>query len=292
MHTIGVVRARGFPLAGLVVAASLLGAAPAHGAAVIGSDLATPATVNTFGCNLSCTTASAALIASSTAPAGLTSPVNGKVTSWSVKSGSAGNTIRLRVLRPAGVLTFTGEGTSAPGTTVSGIAGPFPTSLPILAGDQIGLDSPNAALVMGVNGGGTQVYWTLPTLLDGATLTGQAGPSREVLVQAVVEPENKLDFGRIVRNKKKGFAFVFVEVPNAGELAFGGKLVKVGTRRTTLKGDGTIKIKVKATGRKLKTLKKSGKVGVKPILTFTPFLGTARSEPLKLKLKRKRTEKR
>ena len=269
--------------------AALACAAPAHGAAVIGSDLATTATANN-GCNLvTCTTANLTLIGSSQAPAGLTSPVNGTVTSWTMRSGSAGNLISLRVLRPAtGAVTYTGAGTSAPGMTGSAIDGPFQTSLPISIGDSIGLENPSSATVIGNNGGASQVFWNMPPLADGATRTGTVGAGFEVLVQAVVVPDNAVKLRRIVRNVKKGIAKVFVDVPNAGSLSFGGKRVKVGKGPTTTAGPATIKLNVKAAGKKAKKLKRKGKVGVKPVVTFTPTLGEPRSTPIKFALKRRR----
>ncbi len=275
----------------LVAIASLLAASSAHGAVTIGSSLATPGNDNMPGCNIPCTTANLSLIAANQAPGGLVSPTNGTVTSWRVGSGSSGNLVSLRVLRPGPSLSFTGVGTSAFGTTVSGIAGPFPASLPIQAGDSIGLDNPNAALVLGVNPGASQVYWNLPPLADGTIRTGTPGVSRETLVQAVVEPDNVLTIQRIARNKKKGLARLSVSVPNGGTLVLGGILVKVGGP-STIADKSTIQLTVKAKGKKAKQLKKTGKVGVKPLLTFTPTFGAARTQAVKLKLKRRTKKKR
>jgi hypothetical protein len=280
-------------LAGLALtlgagAAWLALAAPAPAAVTIGSNLTTPATDNSPGCNLACTTANLALPAANQAPDGLVSPVTGTVTSWRIASGSSGNPVSLRVLRPAGTLTFTGVGTSAPGTTVGGIAGPFPTSLPINAGDSIGVDSPNAALILGMNGAATSIYWTIPPLAEGAARLGTASPGREVMVQATVEPSNQLAIQRVRKNKRKGLAKLVVIAPNAGGLKLGGKLIKLKGPKRVGAGQRFV-VNVKAKGKKAKKLKRNGKVGVKPKLTYIPDAGTSATRPVKLKLKQKKS---
>jgi Ca2+-binding RTX toxin-like protein len=178
----------------LVVATGLLLAAPAAApaAVTIGSNLGSPANHNDPGCNATPCTVTNLALGADLAPGGLTSPVNGTVTSWRFLSGSNGNTVNLRVLRPVSGVTFTGAGTSAPATSVGGLNGPFATSLPIRAGDHIGLNASTGAIIMSDAVGGTQVHWSMPQLADGASTPGTVGTNREVLVQAVVEPSTPL----------------------------------------------------------------------------------------------------
>ncbi len=158
----------------------------------IGSNLTSDATDNMPGCGnagLPCTALTFDAPPSLVAAGGLRSPVTGVVTSWTFKSGSGSPTsVSLRVLRPTAGLSFTGAGTSPPRAAVIGTNGPFLASLPINAGDAIGLDSSSAALVLADTVGATMDWWQVPSLLDGQTRMGTATTSREVMVQATVEP--------------------------------------------------------------------------------------------------------
>lgn len=269
---------------GLATAILLAGVAPAGAAVTIGSSLATPATINTNCNGTPCTTANVTLLAANQAPGGLTSPVNGTVTSWRASAGGTATDISLRILRPNGGLTYTGAGTSA-ATSITGVSAPIGTSLPIRAGDSIGLNVGNSGLVLGSNAGATQVWWTLPPLADGSTRAGSAGNAIETLVQAVVEPSNTLTLGKPRLNKKNGTAKMIVTVPNPGQLSFSGKGVKV-TGPSGAVTTGAITVKVKAKGKKARKLRETGKVAVKPSFTFTPTNGTTATQAKKLKLKR------
>jgi hypothetical protein len=84
----------------------------------------------------------------------LSSPVDGTVVRWSLRGTSTNavpNTFTLRVLRPAGGGKFLGAGTSAQQTTPNGfnddLLRQFAASLPIRAGDRIGLATVGEAVV-------------------------------------------------------------------------------------------------------------------------------------------------
>ena len=277
-------------LAGIALLAA---AVPAQATVTIGSNLATPHADNMPGCNVACTAANIILPAANRAPGGLTSPVNGTVTSWRVRANTGLN-LQLRLLRLTGAGAFTGAGSSNPASFAGpGLSPDFPTSLPISLGDFIGLNSPNGNLVLGNNAGTLMSFWNVPPLADGATRvpTGGSG-TREVLVQATVEPDNAISFGKLKRNEKKGIAKLTVELPNPGELTFSGRRVKVldgaPTDSMSIGAPGEIRVKIKAKGKKRRNLNRNGKVKVKPIFTFTPTNGTTSVTPRKLKLVRKR----
>jgi hypothetical protein len=281
---------RGVLLSGLATAASLALAVPAHGAVTIGSSLASPA--NEPGpCNLqACTVTNLSLVPGLVAAGGITSPVNGTVTSWRFKSNSAGQEVQLRVLRGSDV-TYTGAGVSAPTTSVIGINGPSTTSLPIRVGDRVGLDASAGAIILSdVGVPSTAVFWNLPPLAEGDTRAGQTVPGREILVQADVEPANTLDFGAVTRNKKKGTATLTVNVPNPGRLEYSGTGVNIAETAAvkTVTAPGPVRFLIRATGKKRKKLNKKGKVKVAPTFTFTPNAGTAATSSTKVKLLRKR----
>lgn len=271
-----------------ILAATALAAAavPANAAVTIGSDLSGAANSNSCGAS-DCTTTNLVLTGN-LAPGGLRSPVNGTVTSWRFKSGSAGNAVSLRVLTPGAGVSFTGGGASAAVTSAGGLNGPFPTSVPIRSGDAIGLDRSNGALVLSTNPGASQAYWTMPTLASGSTRDGSLGGGNEVLVQAVVEPTNMLTFGAPAINRKTGTATLAVDVPNAGQLAVAGTNVAVSGVPGTVGAAGRIQVTVQATGKARKRLKKKGAVTVSPSFSYTPDNGQANVQTTSVTLLKKK----
>jgi hypothetical protein len=99
------------------------------------------------------------------------SPVSGTIVRWRMIGNYSGGPFRLRVLRPDGTGKFTGAGTSAPFALAplmqKGGLQTFSTSLPINAGDVIGLDvtSGTEIPVAGVTGSHV-INWN-PALPDG-----------------------------------------------------------------------------------------------------------------------------
>lgn len=259
--------------------------ASAHGAVTIGSNLGSNA--NNNDCAASDCTTTNLVLTGDLAPNGLTSPVTGTVTSWRFKSGSATNTVSLRVLRPGAGVTFAGAGTSASVISAGGINGPFATSLPIRAGDHVGLNRTNGAIVMSTDVGATQLFWTMPPLADGESRGGTVnlGGNREVLVQAVVEPSNTLTLGKPKLKKKNGTARLTVSAPNPGLITFSCNCVKlVGPQTITAAGDVTFELKAK--GKGVKKLREDGKLTIKPKFAFTPTNGvTGPTQAKKVKLK-------
>lgn len=284
-------------LAAGMVATALAGASSAHAAVTIGSNLvANPDPAGNFGCNaVDCTITNVILPTTNQAAGGLTSPVNGMVTSWSFESGSASaNPIRLRVLRVSGGTVFpaaTGAGTSASVPDALGVVGPNATSLRIRIGDSIGLDL-NSSLVEANTPGGRQATWSMPPLVDGGStrMSTSTFTNVEVLVQATVEPTNTVTFGAVTRNKKKGTATVTASVPNPGQLSYSGTGVNV-TGPASVATPGDVQLLVRATGKKRKKLNKKGKVSVSFGTTFTPNFGSAGITPNSLTLRKKLKKK-
>lgn len=283
-------RRKGLLAPGLV-AMALAAAGPAQGAVTIGNNLTTTEATNMPGCNIACTATNRTLPPTSTAPGGVTSPVNGTVTSWRLRANAAPS-VRLRVLRPGGGTTFTGVATSGPaGFAGPGISGPIATSLPIQVGDGIGLDSPNGNLIFGSNLLGDTLFWNAPPLADGSQRAADgSGPMVEVLVQATIEPTNTVTFGAITRNKKQGTATVAMTVPNAGQLSYSGTGVNV-TGPVTVAAPGEVQLAISAIGKKRKKLKRNGKAGVSFTVTFTPTLGGTGNSNESLTLRKKLKQK-
>jgi hypothetical protein len=128
---------------------------------------------------------------SGTTPA-YVSPVSGVVTRWQLASGSSGNAVKLRVLRPgvpAG--TFSGLGTGLSRTTAGGVNTFVGERLPIQAGDSIGLDDAQGLFIApGVTG--AVVKWWSPALADGTGATAPTNTSaagHALQLNADVEPD-------------------------------------------------------------------------------------------------------
>jgi hypothetical protein len=275
----------------LALAAVAIGAFPgsAQAAVTIGTDLGWPADESTPGCLVACTVVNTAVPAADMAPDGLASPVNGIVTGWRFKTVTAGGSVSLRVLRPAGGMSFTGVSTSAVAVPISSAMpqGPFPTSLPIRIGDHVGLNASAGQTVI-ADTPATQLYWNSPPLADGETRTGTTG-NREPMVQAIVEPTNTVSFGAITRHKKKGTATVTMTVPNPGTLSYGGFCAKV-AGPSSVATPGDVQLIVKACGKQRKRLGKKGKVRIAFNVGFTPNSGQfgATNELLTLRKKLKK----
>lgn len=94
-----------------------------------------------------------------------------------------------------------------------------------------------------------------------------------------------IGFGKLERNLDKGTAKLEVEVPGAGQLQLGGKGVVA--RQVKSSAKGTVKLAIKAKGKKAKKLLDNGSVKLRAAVTFTAADGSGsvtKIRPLKLKL--------
>jgi hypothetical protein len=115
----------------------------------------------------------------SAADSAYASPVNGTIVAWRIASGSAGNKVKLRVLRPAGGGKFSAVASSATETTSGNASASdqFAANIPLKAGDIIALDNANSALIFktGVLGVFPE-FWT-PPLPDGGSPSAPTAPT-------------------------------------------------------------------------------------------------------------------
>jgi hypothetical protein len=94
----------------------------------------------------------------------------------------------------------------------------------------------------------------------------------------------------IRRNKKKGTAIITVGVDFPGELIASGKGVKasaVGAVISKSVSAGQAQLVIKAKGKKRRKLNEKGKVKLNVAVTYTPNAGSAHTQSLKVKLKKK-----
>ena len=170
-----------------VALAVAVGSAGASSTAVVsttlGSATGTPSQ-NVCSAGINCTYVPFSWAASPT----LQVPVDGKVTSFAVNSGSATGSVQLRVLRPAANGQFTGAGTS-PAESLAGGPQTFTVSLPVHAGDVLALDNSTSALLFDTSSANPvfSAYYELPSLADGSTAAPNNNkPGYRLLLSAVV----------------------------------------------------------------------------------------------------------
>src|SRR4051812_19328669 len=116
---------------------------------------------------------------------------NGVITGWHLKSGSLGNEVRLRVMRPAGGGKYTGAGTGAPQriTRDNPYVNDYPENLPVKAGDVLGLETSSQPLVLSNAPGTVRGFNSSPA--DGATAapSGTEPGGRHLLISADIEAD-------------------------------------------------------------------------------------------------------
>jgi subtilisin-like proprotein convertase family protein len=107
-----------------------------------------------------------------------------------------------------------------------------------------------------------------------------------------IKLSNVFTLGAISRNKKKGTATLKVNVPNPGELALSGKGLTTARAAgavvaKTVPTAGEVKLLIRARGKKKRRLNETGKVKVKPTITYTPTGGDPSTQSRDLKLKKR-----
>ena len=113
------------------------------------------------------------------------SPVNGTIVQWHVTTAGVGQYV-LRVLRPAGSGQYSGVG-SSPGTVTIAGANSFSASLPIQAGDLIGVDVPDQqGIAVGLVSGASYGAWA-PPLTGTATTPDFTNSNSDIALSADVQ---------------------------------------------------------------------------------------------------------
>jgi hypothetical protein len=227
-------------------------------------------------------------------------PATGGVTSWVLTSWShaagtsTGQTLTMKVYRKvADPATFQVVGHDGPRPLVGGTLNTFQASVPVRSGDVLGFYQPTATpTACRLTAPGDTFQFLHPgTLNDGVSAPfSTSATDNRLNISAVVTPTNTFSVGAITRNKKKGTATVTATVPNPGELNGSGKGVKVASAAGAVTSKsvtpGKVKLTITAKGKKQKTLNETGKVKVKPTLTYTPTGGDPSTQSTKVKLKK------
>jgi hypothetical protein len=216
-------------------------------------------------------------------------PRDGRIVSWTTRGG--GGSASLKIFRKlAGALEYQVIAHEGPHLLSFG-PDTFPANIPVRGGDLIGLhvfgvpncifDAPGEVTFLYLDG----------NLADGASsnFNDDGGPDFRVNVSAELDPSSAFTLGTIRRNKKKGTATISVTVPGPGTLALSGKGVKAqqaSRAGTSVAAAGTVALRIKAKGKKLRKLNRTARVKVAFNVTYTPTDGSANTQPGKVKLRK------
>jgi hypothetical protein len=219
-------------------------------------------------------------------------PGTGTITSWSHNAPTGpGQLLTMKVFRKvADPEFFLVVGHDGPRPLDAGLLNTFPASIPVKPGDFLGLHTDSAGTGCLFFASGDRIPARQGNLADGqAEAFDLSVPSDRLNVTAVFTPTNTFSVAKTTRNRKKGTATLTLDVPNPGELIASGKGVKtsVGAGAAKSVPSGTVKLVVRAKGKKRQTLNETGTVAVKSRITYTPTGGDPGSRSLKLKLRKK-----
>jgi hypothetical protein len=207
------------------------------------------------------------------------------VTSWSTNASPGGAQMALKIFRKvADPATFLVVGHEGPHSLVPGV-NTFSANLKVKPGDVLGARFAGGGACAFDAPGEVLLYREDVDLADGAT--GDFQPDGDIRLNATAEitPTSDFTLGKL-KKKPNGTAVLTVNVPNPGELTVSGKGVKASADAVAAKlvAAGTAKLVIRAKGKKRAKLNQTGKVKVKPTITYTPTGGDPGSRKLKVKL--------
>jgi hypothetical protein len=212
------------------------------------------------------------------------------VTSWSHSAAAGSAPLTFKVYRGTGPNTYRVVGHDGPRTLASGVVNTFSgLRIPVRPNDVIGLHTAGAATACEFNAPGDRSFVRNGDLADGQEGTFTENPGERLNVTAVVAPDNRFTFGKVKLDKEKGTARLTLGVPNPGELTGSGKGVKVAGAAVISKSvpaAGPVNLKIGAKGKKKRKLNETGKVKVKPKITYTPAGGDPSTQSITVKLKK------
>jgi hypothetical protein len=273
------------PLICAAVAAALALPASSPAAVTVGSTLSSPPAAQRQ-CNTLCTWVQTT--ANPGAPTGMRSPVSGTVVRWRIREGGSATIppVALRVVRPAAGGQFLGVGTSATVIPAALAVSTYDTSLPISAGDLIGIDCCDNTFgkYFENDAATTAAFWD-PALPDG---TGPQAPTNTgntaVVINADVEPTSTLKVaGTSARRGGKIRLRVVLSNPGSLRVSDKTKLLKRATRQVP--AAATTSLALKPTKAARARLKHGSHPKAKLVLAFTPTGGVADKAVVRVKLR-------
>ncbi len=301
----------GLRLAGLTAGACLaiaVALAPASSADVtIGANV-TQGTLNSGTCGFALTTERPCTFITSTVPGQtMIAPCAGTVTRFRLNGFvRPANHYRLRVVRRNADGSFTGTASSAQVVIASEGVNEYPTSLPVAAGEQIGIDfldstEDHGLRWVGSPGVGAAYFYAFPADGGSAFPTGSAPfyylfnadiacASASPSPAPVPAPSSEF---KVVKLKATTLT---LNLASAGTVTVTDASAKATAKASSAKppllkpssatgGPGLAKVKLKLTGAAKKALKTQGRVRVKAKIAFTPAGGTLSTQVKSLTVK-------
>jgi hypothetical protein len=174
-------------------------------------------------------------------------------------------------------------------TPIGTLGNSFPTSIPVRAGDLIGIRPVTSIHCVFVQQGSTFAS-RIGDLADGDSGDFSAGLVGALDIQATLIPDNSFSVVSTQRNKKNGTASVTLNLPNPGDLSSSGNGAKLSSSRASASKAvpaGAATLLVKAKGKKKRKLNDTGKTKLTIAITYSPTGGDPSTQSLKVKLKKK-----
>jgi hypothetical protein len=222
-------------------------------------------------------------------------PGTGTITSWSHNAAAtAGQMLTMKVFRKvADPATYAVVGHEGPRAPAPAVLNGFPASIPVKPGDVLGLNtaSPGGSACSFFAAGDSYLS-RVGNMVDGESEAfGTPVADRGLNLAAIFVPSNAFTVRKPRRNLRRGTATLVVEVPNPGALTASGKGIKAasagGAVISKKVAAGRAKLVIKAKGKQAKRLRKTGKVTLKPKISYTPNGGDRATRSTKLKLKKR-----
>jgi hypothetical protein len=222
-----------------------------------------------------------------------TAPAQGTITSWTMfASAGSDQQVRFKVFRKIGEpakYEVVGHSETRTLTPIGTLGNSFPTSIPVRAGDLIGIRSVTSIHCVFVQQG-SMFASRVGDLADGGSGDFNTGLVGALDIQATLVPENSFSVVTTQRNKKNGTASVTLNLPNPGDLSGSGNGAKVSSSRASTSKAvpaGPATLLVKAKGKKKRTLNGTGKAKLNIAVTYRPTGGDPTTQSLKVKLRKK-----
>ena len=232
-------------------------------------------------------------------------PANGTITSWDTNAtAGASQSATFKVFRavanqPGFYSVVAHDG---PHNLTPGLLNPFTVSIPVQAGDFIGLEGTNINILNAGIAGDTVVNKPPPGLNDGESASFiNTINNTKVNLSATFEPtpstppSNAFTLAGTTLNKKNGTATLNFTLPAPGDLTGSGPGVSAASagRATISKavGAGPATLVISAAGKQKKKLRQKGKVTLNVTVTYTPTGGAPKTQSVSVKLKLKKKQK-
>jgi hypothetical protein len=199
-----------------------------------------------------------------------------RMTSWSYNAPPSASPVTMKVFRMLGPSFYEVEAHDGPRPVAGGLLNVFPVDITVSAGDLLGLNTQGTNACTSVGSPGPHLT-SSGSLNDKSSTFFTTTATGALNVTATLVPTNTFTIRRAKPKPKKGTAILPVDVPNGGDLVASGKGVRSARAavisKTTTALPGLVNLLIKAKGKQRRKLDATGKVTLRPRITYTPFRG-------------------